>query len=106
MSHRNQFLSRIGPLFLMAFLAYSMTVAAISANAAVPDPVLQWIGIMNDTVLAGGSNPFLTFRIVALVSASVFDAVNGIDLCYQLLYVKPNVSGNASRRATAVEAAY
>lgn len=106
MLHRNEFLSRIGPLFLMAFLGYSVTVTSTPANAAVPDPVLQWIGIMNDTVLAGGSSPLLTTRVVALVSASVFDAVNGIDPRYQPLYVKPNVSESASRRAAAVQAAY
>lgn len=32
-----------------------------SALAATPDPVLQWIGIMNDTALAGGTSPFFTF---------------------------------------------
>ena len=47
--------------------------------AAQPDPVLEWINIMNDTVLAGGTPPFFTSRIAAMVSASVFDAVNGID---------------------------
>ena len=43
-----------------------------SALAATPDPVLQWINIMNDTVLAGGTPPFFTSRIAAMVSASVF----------------------------------
>ena len=57
-----------------------VTAAALTAQAtaAVPDPVLQWIGIMNTTVITGATTPLLTSRVVALVSASVFDAVNGI----------------------------
>jgi hypothetical protein len=47
------------------------------ALAAAPDAVLEWIAIMNTTVLAGASSPLVSSRNVALVSASVFDAVNG-----------------------------
>lgn len=51
----------------LLFLAHPMLVAA----AGPPDPVLEWNAIMNDTVLAGGTSPLLTSRVVALVSASV-----------------------------------
>jgi membrane-associated phospholipid phosphatase len=102
MSHRNRFV----PLLLIALLIFSATVTPMSSAAAVPDPVLQWIGVMNDTVLAGGTSPLATTRVVALVSASVFDAVNGIAPRYHALYVKPNAPENASRRAAAVQAAY
>src|SRR3979411_644230 len=44
--------------------------------------------------------------VVALVSASVFDAVNGIHPVYQSLYVTPNARSYASQRAAAVQAAY
>jgi hypothetical protein len=77
-----------------------------SALAAAPDPVLQWIGIMNDAVLAGGTSPFFTSRTTAMVSASVFDAVNGIDPRFQPLHVRPNAPGGASQRAAAIQAAY
>ena len=77
-----------------------------SALAATPDPVLQWIGIMNDTVLAGGTTPFFTSRIAAMVSASVFDAVNGIDPRYRPIHVRPNAPHGASQRAAAIQAAY
>jgi hypothetical protein len=40
-------------------------------SAAAPDTVLEWIGVMNTTVLAGGTNPLASTRVVALVSASV-----------------------------------
>ncbi len=81
--------------------------ATSSPSAAAPrDPVLEWINIMNDTVLAGGTPPFFTSRITAMVSASVFDAVNGIDPRYRPLHVRPNAPNGASPRAAAIEAAY
>jgi hypothetical protein len=106
MSLRNRILPATRPLLLIALLAGLLAVSPISATAAVPDPVLQWIGIMNDTVIAGGTSPLVTTRVVALVSASVFDAVNGIHPVYQSLYVSPNARGYASQRAAAVQAAY
>jgi hypothetical protein len=78
-------------------------IAAPSPTAAAPpDPVLQWINIMNDTVLAGGTPPFFTSRIAAMVSASVFDAVNGIDPRYRPIHVPPNAPDGASPRAAAI----
>jgi PAP2 superfamily len=71
-----------------------------------PDPVLEWIGVMNTTVIAGGTNPLVSSRVVALVSASVFDAVNGIDPRFQPLHVKPNAPHGASQHAAAIQAAY
>jgi hypothetical protein len=83
-----------------------MVAAPRPLAAATPDPVLEWIGIMNDTVLAGGSNSIVTARVAALVSASVFDAVNGIEPRFHSLYVKPDAPPHASRRAAAIQAAY
>ena len=76
------------------------------STAAPPDPVLAWIKIMNDTALAGGTPPFFTSRVAAMVSASVFDAVNGIDPRFHPLHVPPNAPDNASQRAAAIQAAY
>jgi len=70
------------------------------------DPVLEWIGIMNDTALAAGTNPLATSRVVALVSTSVYDAVNGIEPRYQPFFVKPDGPHSASQRAAAIQAAY
>jgi membrane-associated phospholipid phosphatase len=74
--------------------------------AAAPDPVLEWIGIMNSTAIMGKTSPLVTTRVVALVSASVFDAVNGIDPRFQALHVKPNAPRHASQKAAAIQAAY
>ena len=87
-------------------LLLSAMVAPKPTAAATPDPVLQWIGIMNDTALAGGTSPFATSRIAAMVSGAVFDAVNGIDPHFRPLHIRPNVPDGASQRAAAIQAAY
>jgi membrane-associated phospholipid phosphatase len=105
MSVKNRFFPKATP-FLIALLVALATVNPATSAAPVPDPVLQWIGIMNDAVLAGASSPLASTRITALVAGSMFDAVNGIHPQYRSLYVEPNAPGYASRRAAAVQAAY
>ena len=92
-------------LALMIVLLLAASPAPVAA--AAPDPVLEWIAITNNTILAGGTiSSFATTRITAMVSASVFDAVNGINPLYRYLHVRPNAPGHASPRAAAVQAAY
>ncbi|HTB95004.1 MAG TPA: vanadium-dependent haloperoxidase [Candidatus Sulfotelmatobacter sp.] len=97
-----------GAMMWSALLLVAALVVAgpVPVSAAAPDTVLEWIGIMNTTVLAGGTNPLVSTRVVALVSASVFDAVNGIDQQFRPLHVRPDAPHNASERAAAVQAAY
>src|SRR6266852_4960408 len=83
-----------------------LAVGPVPVSAAAPDPVLEWIDVMNTTVLAAGTAPNVTSRVVALVSASVFDAVNGVEPRFRPLLVKPNAPHNASQRAAAIQAAY
>lgn len=87
-------------------MAVLVLVHPAPAAATTPDQVLEWIAIMNTTVLAGGTSPLASSRVVALVSASVFDSVNGIDPRYEPLHVKPAAKHDASKRAAAVQAAY
>lgn len=94
-------------LFIGAFVfVVVLSVGARPTQAATPDPVLEWIGVMNDAVIAGGTSPLVSTRVVALVSASVFDAVNGIEPQFQPLRVKPDAPHPASQRAAAIQAAY
>lgn len=95
---------RIAPV--CALLLSSMAAMPRLAVAAPPDPVLEWINTMNATVLADGTSPFRTSRVSAMVSASVFDAVNGIDPRFQPLHVVPNAPDGASQRAAAIQAAF
>ena len=91
----------------VAMLLMALPVSTPAATlAATPDPVLEWIGVMNDTVIAGGTAPNVTSRIVALVSASVFDAVNGIEPRFHPLRVRPDAPHHASQSAAAIQAAY
>jgi membrane-associated phospholipid phosphatase len=94
------------PCLLVLGFAMLLVARPMSVSAATPDPVLEWIGIMNDTVLAGGTNPLVTSRQVALVSSSVFDAVNGIEERFQPIHVTAEAPRHASVRAAAIQAAY
>jgi hypothetical protein len=87
-------------------LAMLMVARPIPVSATTPDPVLEWIGIMNDTVLAGATNPLVTSRVVALVSSAVFDAVNGLEGRYQQIHEMDDPPRHASERAAAIQAAY
>jgi PAP2 superfamily protein len=89
-------------VLILALLAAS----PLPVSSATPDPVLEWIDVMNTTVIAGGTAPNVTSRIVALVSASVFDAVNGIEPRFRPLRVKPDAPDHASQSAAAIQAAY
>ena len=108
MNHAEVRFARIHPVTSILLIGALLAVLPIPAAAAVavPDPVLEWIGIMNTTVLAGGTNPLATTRVVALVSGSVFDAVNGINPRYTPLHVPPRAPASASPRAAAVQAAF
>jgi hypothetical protein len=106
MKHAEVGFVRIHPVASILLISALMAVLPVTAAAAVPDPVLEWIGVMNTTVLAGGTNPLATTRVVALVSGSVFDAVNGINPRYPALHVPPGAPASASQRAAAVQAAY
>src|SRR5271165_4879881 len=85
---------RAGPTLrgamLMLLIVALLAASPSPASAATPDPVLEWIGIMDTTVIAGGTSPLVSSRVAALVSASVFDAVNGIDPRFHYLHVKPD----------------
>jgi len=87
-------------------LAVLLAVSSKPVAASSPDPVLEWIGIMNDTVIAGGTSPLVTTRLAAMVSASVFDAVNGIEPRLPPEFVRPDAQHPASQRAAAIQAAY
>jgi hypothetical protein len=62
-----------------------------------------------DSVPAGARGANLTAhhaRNAAIVRASVYDAVNGIERRYTPIHVKPDAPHGASARAAAVQAAY
>lgn len=96
---RNKLFVRACVLTLLLF-TQALTMAFAS------DAVLDWITIMNNSVLSSGISPLATSRVESEVSAAVFDAVNGIDPEYQPLVVKPAAPRHASSSAAAIQAAY
>lgn len=91
------------------FLGVLIFCRPIVSSASTSDPVLDWMQITNDTALSQpstASNPLLTTRVVSIVSASVFDAVNGIERHYRPLHVRPDAPRHASPDAAAIQAAY
>ncbi len=78
------------------------------STAVRADEVTDWNGIMlqaaHDAVPP--TSPLVMTRVAAIVHASVFDAVNGIERRYTPIHVAPAAPRGASRRAAAVQAAY
>jgi len=94
-------------LLVFCFLLVAGLISVPSpVSAAPPDPVLEWIGVLNSAALTAGTSPFATTRVAAMMSASVFDAVNGINPRFQPFRVRPDAPGYASQRAAAIQAAY
>jgi hypothetical protein len=78
----------------------------VASTSARADDVTDWNqALFRAAIVAGSSNLNMT-RFGALVQASVFDAVNGIDRRYTPVHVAPAGPAGASRRAAAVYAAY
>jgi hypothetical protein len=107
-------MTQLRPIFhphtrVLLLLVAVLTLPSNTVSASTSDPVLDWMQITNDTVLSDPStvgNSALTSKVVAVVSASVFDAVNGIERRYRPLHVWPDVRRHASAEAAAIQAAY
>ena len=76
------------------------------AGAAGADEVTDWHEHMLVALLKGGGNSQIRSRNAAMVSAAVFDAVNGIERRYESILVPAVAPRGASKRAAAVQAAY
>jgi hypothetical protein len=76
------------------------------AGATRADEVTDWHEHMVTALGKGGVNPIVSTRDAALVSAAVFDAVNGIERRYEPILVPAAAPRGASKRAAAVQAAY
>lgn len=83
-----------------------LAVGAAAVIASRADEITDWNQHMLEAAFTGKTSPLLTTRIGAIVQASVFDAVNGVERKYEPIRVAPNAPPGASRRAAAVEAAY
>src|SRR5215467_3781902 len=82
------------------------TAAAAGAGTGQADTVTQWNLTMIAGLEAAGIPPPPSARIGAIVQASVFDAVNGIDRRYAYYHVPLAAPPGTSRNAAAAAAAY
>jgi PAP2 superfamily len=91
-----------GLFFVLAAMAGSIS------NAVRADEVTDWNGIMLEAAhnAVPPTSPLVMTRVAAIVQASVFDAVNGIERRYAPIHVAPAAPRGASRCAAAVQAAY
>src|SRR5215213_261975 len=76
------------------------------AGAVRADEVIDWHEHMLVALAKAGGNSQVRSRNAALVSAAVFDAVNGIERRYAPIHVPAAAPRGASKRAAAVQAAY
>jgi membrane-associated phospholipid phosphatase len=84
----------------------AVVVACISATTARADEVTDWNQILFQAFITDNTLQNTLTRNAAIVQASVFDAVNGIERRYTPIHVTPDAPHGASARAAAVQAAY
>jgi hypothetical protein len=90
----------------MSIFRVSIFLAAAS-SIAFADEVTDWNRIMlNAFLVPPVPAPPLVQRSSAIVQASVFDAVNGIERRFTPIHVPPAAAPGASKRAAAIQAAY
>lgn len=87
-------------------LVFGLAVPLMLPSIARADDVTDWNQHMLRAGTVGSASPLVMSRVAAIVQASAFDAVNGIDRKYAPVHVPPAGPAGASRRAAAVEAAY
>lgn len=80
----------------------------LEAQVVASSPVVEWHQIFNAATLATVPvpNSLTTSRSAALVSVSVFDAINGIDRGYTPYLVQGRAPARTSAGAATVQAAY
>jgi len=96
----------VAVLTAMAIPVAAVRPGTAQANTATPDTVTQWNVTMIAGLEAAAIPPPPAARIGAIVQASVFDAVNGIERRYAFYHVAPAAPSGASRAAAAAGAAH
>jgi hypothetical protein len=85
-----------------------MSAPELEEQSVSSDPVVEWHQMFNAATLATVPVPssLTTSRSAALVSVSVFDAINGVDRWYTPYLVTERARARTSTHAAAVQAAY
>jgi hypothetical protein len=92
---------------IKSIIARGLALAGFAlCTVAHADEVTDWNANMLTAFHTANVSPLVVTRHAALVSAAVYDAVNGIERRYEPIHVAANAPRGASRRAAAVQAAY
>src|SRR5437870_5491211 len=86
---------------LVAVLFLSILAATIHA-----DVVTQWNNATLDAIRLAGTPPPVASRALAILHASIYDAVNGISRTHESYHVQSAVPASASKEAAASAAAH
>lgn len=84
----------------------TILVFAMAGTLRADDIVTHWNKVMLATMAAGGTNPLVSTRVAAIVQASVFDSVNGIQHKYKPFHADIPAPRGASVPAAVIESAY
>ncbi len=93
-----------GSLFIACIVAINL--ASSIGISARGDVVTDWNNAALDAIRAGNTNPPIASRSVAILHASIYDAVNGIARTHEPYLVQSAVSTSASREAAASASAH
>src|SRR5215468_12654424 len=104
--HRTALVAAVAGLVVPLAATLPATASAPAAGTTQADTVTQWNLTMIAGLEAAAIPPPPSARIGAIVQASVFDAVNGIDHRYAYYHVPPAAPPGTSRAAAAASAAY
>jgi hypothetical protein len=92
---------------IVRFSVWTLLATGVAIKATRADEITDWNKAMLLAILTAPVTPApLAPRVAAIVQATVFDAVNGIDRRYEPIYVPPAAPTGTSQRAAAVQAAY
>src|SRR5206468_10936657 len=75
-------------------------------SAAYSDVVTDWNAAALNVIRANGTPPPIASRALAILHASIYDAVNGIDRTHEAYFVQSAAPASASKEAAASAAAH
>jgi len=86
--------------------SWSISTALLITSLAQADVVMDWNAATLDAIRAGHAAPPIASRSLAILHASIYDAVNGITRTHEPYLVQSEVPASASREAAASAAAH
>jgi hypothetical protein len=86
--------------------AVLLAISAMVQPGRAQNVVTEWNQNAMQTILSGNTHFTLHARVLAMVHAAMFDAINGINCRYVPVHMECAAAAGASRRAAGIQAAY